>query len=244
MKKAHVHSVESMGALDGPGIRYVLFLQGCPFRCKFCHNPDTWQVNDKKLMTAEEIYQDVLKYADFFRFSGGGFTASGGEPLLQAEFLIELFKKLKAVGISTAIDTCGYIDLNQTIDELADYTDLFMLDIKHLDFAEHLRITGKTNFRVLNFLKFLNNKQKRIWIRVVLLNNSTATPDYIQWLASFLSPYKIERIELLPFHKLGEHKWKELGINYEMNEDRAPSKELVAELAEMLRKDGYNVSTP
>lgn len=242
MQTARIHSVETLGALDGPGIRYVLFLHGCPFRCKFCHNPDTWKSGGYKTVTTSEIFEDAAKYADFFKFSKGGFTASGGEPMMQKKFLIELFRRLKSIGIETAIDTCGYTDIDGDTEELAKLTDLFMLDIKHLDPETHIGLTGKPNGKVLDFLNFINAKGARIWIRIVLLEGMSAAPDYIKKVSAFLKNYKIEKIELLPYHNMGEKKWEELGLKYELKGAKSPDRKKVLQLAEILENDGYTVS--
>lgn len=242
MQTAKIHSVETLGALDGPGIRYVLFLHGCPFRCKFCHNPDTWKSGGFKTVSSSEIFEDVAKYADFFKFSKGGFTASGGEPLMQKKFLIELFGRLKSIGVETAVDTCGYTYIDEDTEELASLTDLFMLDIKHLDPDTHLGLTGKPNDKVFNFLNFISAKGKRIWIRIVLLEGLSATPEYIKKISAFLKNYKIEKIELLPYHNMGEKKWEELGLKYELKDAKTPDRGKVAALAKILEDDGYAVS--
>jgi len=164
MAKAKIHSCETMGALDGPGIRYVLFLKGCPLRCAFCHNPDTWATSSGEEKSAREVADDVIKYREFFKSSGGGFTASGGEPLLHSEFLVELLQILKSANISSAIDTCGSVDITENIEKIVDLADLFLLDIKHLDSDLHKNLTGKSNEKILKFLEYLASKKKEIHI--------------------------------------------------------------------------------
>lgn len=218
-KTGYIHSIETGGTVDGPGIRYVIFMQTCPFRCKFCHNPDTWQFQPERKKTITEILSDIKKYKNFFILSNGGVTVSGGEPLLQAKFILNLFKDLKKENIHTAIDTCGYVDIDETILELFNYTDLFLLDIKHLDNDTHILLTGKDNKKVQNFLDELKKYGKRVWIRQVLLPNWTMDEDYINKLIKFLDEYKsiIEKIELLPYHEMGKQKWEKLGLKYELD---------------------------
>jgi len=232
------HSIQTMGTLDGPGIRYVLFLQGCCFRCLFCHNPDTWS-GKANTMSVEDAFNDIIKYKEFYKSSCGGVTVSGGEPLLQVPFLIELFKKLKANNIHTAIDTCGGVDITDGIKELINYTDLFMLDIKHLDKEKHQELTGADNDRVLKFLDFLNNNNKTIWIRQVLVPDISMDDEYIQTLIEFLKNYNIERVELLPYHDMGREKYKKLGLEYPLNV-RLPEKEEVDRIREKFIKNGFN----
>lgn len=227
-----------MGTLDGPGIRYVLFLQGCCFRCLFCHNPDTWS-GKANSMSVDEVVADVLKYQSFYENSGGGVTVSGGEPLLQIPFLTELFKKLKEYDIHTAIDTCGYVDITEDLRELIQYTDLFMLDIKHLDEDTHKMLTGKDRDKVQEFLDFINKNNKSIWIRQVLVPGISMDDGYIDSLIEFLKGYNIERIELLPYHEMGKEKYEKLGIEYPLN-CRVPEKEEVNKIREKFISNGFN----
>ncbi len=250
---ATIHSIQTMGTLDGPGIRYVLFLQGCPFRCLFCHNPDTWNtignfsstrdVEQNKVgflnkKSVESLVEDVLKYQLFYKASNGGVTVSGGEPLLQIKFLKEFYKELKQYHIHTAIDTCGYVDITDDLKELLEYTDLFLLDIKHLDADKHKLLTGKPNDKVLNFLNFINNK-KPIWIRQVLTPNWTMDDEYIDSLIKFLKNYNIEKVELLPYHEMGKEKYKKLGIPYRLK-TRIPEKDEVNKIRELFIKNGFD----
>lgn len=227
-----------MGTLDGPGIRYVLFLQGCCFRCLFCHNPDTWS-GKANSMSVDEIVKDVLKYKSFYENSGGGVTVSGGEPLLQIPFLIEFFKKLKEQGIHTTIDTCGYIDITDNLKELIQYTDLFMLDIKHLDEETHKMLTGKDREKVQRFLDFISANNKSLWIRQVLVPDISMSDEYIDSLIDFLKQYKVEKVELLPYHEMGKEKYEKLGIPYPLN-CRVPEKEEVSNIKNKFIKNGFN----
>ena len=228
-----------MGTLDGPGIRYVLFLQGCCFRCLYCHNPDTW-CGKAHSMTVEEVVKDMLKYNEFYKSSGGGITISGGEPLLQIPFLIELFKELKEYNIHTTIDTCGYVEITDDLKELMQYTDLILLDIKHLDNAMHKKLTGKHNDKVLKFLEFLNDNHKKIWIRKVLVPEYTMDDKYIDVLIEFLKDYDIERVELLPYHDMGKEQYKKLGLEYTLNV-RIPKKDEIKQIKEKFRANGFEV---
>lgn len=231
MKTAKVHSIQTMGTLDGPGIRYVLFLQGCPFRCLFCHNPDTQKANDYvSEKTVDEIVEDVLKYKSFYDNSGGGVTVSGGEPLLQIPFLTEFFKKLKDKSVNTALDTCGHVVINDKLDELLKYTDLILLDIKHLDNEKHKVLTGQENKKVLEFLNHINALNKRIWIRQVLTPGYTTDDEYIKNLIKFLKKYNIEKVELLPYHDMARSKYEKLGMEYPLGDTPAPSKETVEKI--------------
>ena len=241
--KGKIHSVETMGAVDGPGLRYVLFLKGCPLRCAFCHNPDTWAVTDSLECTAEDIAADVLKYREFFAASRGGFTASGGEPLLQSAFLAELFKILKANNIHTAVDTCGSVDITRQVAEVVELTDLFLLDIKHLDPETHKDLTGRTNEKVLEFLDYLTAKNKPIHIRIVLVNGYSAAPEYLERLAEFLKGFPtIKRIDLLPYHTLGVQKWESLKIPYRLTDAAIPTPQQCEAAREIFGKRGFETT--
>ena len=241
MKTANVHSIQTMGTLDGPGIRYVLFLQGCPFRCLFCHNPDTWNVGADNKKNVDELVEDVLKYKEFYDNSAGGVTVSGGEPLLQIPFLIEFFKKLKTHNISTAIDTCGHVVINKDLEELLKYTDLILLDIKHLDKQKHIELTGQDNLKTLKFLDYINNLQKRIWIRQVLTPDYTMDNDYIEKLIEFLKQYNIEKVELLPYHDMARGKYEKLGLHYPLENTQIPEKQDVERIKQTFVDNGFNV---
>ncbi len=238
MEICNYHSIQTMGTLDGPGIRYVLFLQGCCFRCLFCHNPDTWS-GKANTMTTDEFLQDVLKYKVFYDSSGGGVTVSGGEPLLQIPFLIEAFKKFKEHSIHTAVDTCGYIDITDNLKELMKYTNLVMLDIKHLNNTIHKELTGKPNDKVLKFLDFLQENNVQTRIRQVLTPGYTMEEEYISGLIKFLKNYKLEKLELLPYHDMARDKYKKLGLEYKLNA-RTPTKEEIAKIKERFIQEGFD----
>ena len=240
-KKAFVHSVETCGALDGPGLRYVLFLCGCPFRCIFCHNPDTWSLQGATERTTDEVFSDILKYENFFKLSGGGATLSGGEPLLQSEFAAELFAKLKACGIGTALDTCGYVDITDSVKECLRLTDLVMLDIKHLDRAKHFEITGKPCDKVLRFLNYTCESGNKVRIRIVVVPSLTDSPVYFNALAKYLTHYKssIELVELLPYHDMGKAKWHALGLEYKLENTPSPSEDSLAGAEKIFEQYGF-----
>ena len=205
-----IHSFESFGTLDGPGIRYIVFMQGCPLRCLYCHNPDTWDTLGGKEYTVNEVAAKIISCKNYLR--NGGVTLSGGEPLLQKEFTLELLKKLKEENLHTAIDTAGSLPLTRTKD-IIDTADMLLLDIKALDEKLAIHLTGMSNKNTLQTLDYCQENQKRIWIRHVLVPNVTFKEESIISLAQYLSKYScIEKVELLPYHTLGCHKFEKLNI--------------------------------
>jgi pyruvate formate lyase activating enzyme len=231
--KAKIHSFFAGGTVDGPGIRYVIFFKGCPLRCKYCHNPDTWSSEGASEYTVDEILEKALKYKGYFR-NGGGVTVTGGEPLIQIDFIIELFKKLKENGIHTAIDTSGVIynknnpSILKKLDELNKYTDLFLLDIKHIDNEEHIKLTGLTNENILEFAKYLSDNGKKTWIRHVLVPGITLNDEYLIKTKEFVDTLEnVEKIEVLPYHTMGNVKYENLGLEYPLKDTLAPTKEEV-----------------
>jgi len=232
--EGYVHSVETCGTVDGPGIRYVIFFQGCPLRCKFCHNPDTWKMYEGKKCTAKEVVDDILRYKNFIR--SGGVTISGGEPLLQADFASEILKECRKHGIHTAIDTSGAVPLSKCR-HAVDEADLILLDIKSIDTFKCRELTGKGNEDALKLLDYLELKGKEVWIRHVVVPGITENYDDIEEMGKYLSRYKvISRVEILPFHKMGEYKWKELNLKYELEDTQPPEKESVEKIKNILRK--------
>lgn len=233
MVTGRIHSVESFGAVDGPGLRYVVFTQGCLLRCQYCHNADTWKIGNGKEMTVQEIMDDVLSYLPFFEASGGGITVSGGEPLLQMDFLIELFKECKKHGIHTTIDSSGgpfnrRPNFMEKLDELLQYTDLILLDLKHIDSKKHKFITGMTNEHILDFAQYLSEKNIPVWIRHVLVPTLSDFDEDLLRLADFIKTLNnVEKIEVLPYHKLGVYKWESLGLEYKLKDVEPPSQERV-----------------
>lgn len=237
----YIHSKESFGTVDGPGIRYVIFMQGCPLRCKYCHNPDTWDKSAGEEISPADIISEYLKNSAFYK--NGGLTVTGGEPLLQVDFLIELFKLAKENNIHTCIDTSGatYNSENKTyikkLDELMKYTDLVMLDIKHIDPEKHKDLTGMDNKNILEFAKYLEGKNIPAWIRHIIVYGITDNYDDLKELGNFIGSLKnIKAIDVLPYHTMGVPKYKELGIPYPLDgieptafNDAVKAKEIILE---------------
>lgn len=225
--KGNIHSIETSGTVDGPGIRFVIFMQGCPLRCQYCHNPDTWQTDTNKLITVDEIMQQYDGVKEFVQ--SGGITVTGGEPLLQIDFVTELFKVAKAHGIHTALDTSG-ITFNQenteNINNLLKYTDLVLLDIKHIDDEEHKKLTGASNKNILAFAQYLSEKQIPVWIRHVVVKDITLNEKYLKELGKFLATLNnIKALDILPYHNMAIPKYESLGINYPLKNTPPTSKE-------------------
>lgn len=237
--KGRIHSVESFGSADGPGVRYIVFLKGCNMRCQYCHNPDTWAKDGGELMTPEEVLKKALRYKTYWK-EKGGITVSGGEALLQIDFVTELFRLAKEKGVNTCLDTSGNPfsleePFKSKFDELMKYTDLFMLDIKHMDDAAHRKFTGQTNQNILEMAAYLSDHGKAMWIRHVLVPGITTEEDELYRLRSFLDTLKtVERVEVLPYHTLGVFKWKELGIPYQLEGVDPPTKEQIDRAKEIL----------
>lgn len=237
--KGRIHSVESFGSADGPGVRYIVFLKGCNMRCQYCHNPDTWAKDGGELMTPEEVLKKALRYKTYWK-EKGGITVSGGEALLQIDFVTELFRLAKEKGVNTCLDTSGNPfsleePFKSKFDELMKYTDLFMLDIKHMDDAAHRKLTGQTNQNILEMAAYLSDHGKAMWIRHVLVQGITTEEDELYRLRSFLDTLKtVERVEVLPYHTLGVFKWKELGIPYQLEGVDPPTKEQIDRAKEIL----------
>jgi pyruvate formate lyase activating enzyme len=222
----NVHSIETFGTHDGPGVRFVIFLQGCKLKCLYCHNPDTIAMEGGKEYTSDELFEKIKKAQPYFG-KKGGVTVSGGEPLLQAKALLPLFNKLKQAGIHTALDTNGRI-LNHFGKNLMDkYTDLVMLDVKHMTEEGYRYITGmKNNQTTFNFSEYREKSNKPMWLRYVLIPGITDAPDLLKSLGQRFKKYKtIERLEIQPYHKLGVHKWEALGWEYQLKEARENTKE-------------------
>ncbi len=243
--EGYIHSTESFGSVDGPGVRFVIFVSGCPMRCQFCHNPDTWnmQAGEKKSAdellkqagekkSADELLKQALRYRAYWK-DGGGITVSGGEPLMQIDFLLELFKKAKEQGIHTTIDTSGAPFTREEpffgkFNELMKYTDLLLVDIKHIDEEQHKILTGRTNKNILDMAEYLSEIGKPVWIRHVLVPERSDYDGYLEKLHEFIKTLKnVEKVEILPYHTLGEYKWKELGYDYPLAGIDPPSKERI-----------------
>ncbi|WP_066175684.1 pyruvate formate-lyase-activating protein [Bacillus marinisedimentorum] len=223
--KGRIHSVETLGTVDGPGLRYIVFTQGCPLRCLYCHNPDTWERAGGNEADSVMLINEVRRYLPYMKASGGGITVSGGEPLLQPEFVLDLFKQAKAVGINTALDTAGSI-IPANIDELLEYTDLVLLDVKHVDDDGHRTITGQSNHNNRKFAAILEKKGIPVWIRHVLLPGYTDGEDTLRRLGKYAgSLSNVKKIEVLPYHKMGDYKWEALGLTNKLQHVEPPTAE-------------------
>ena len=235
-----VHSIETFGAVDGPGLRFVVFLQGCPMRCLYCHNPDTWAFDGGKEISVKELLKQVKKYKNYFGKTGG-VTVTGGEPLLQIDFVIELFKALKKQKIHTCLDTSGVLfkqdeETLKKYNELLQCTDLVLLDIKHIDTIKHKNLTAHPNENILEFATYLNKKNIPMWVRFVLVPGFTDDLEDIKKLKEFLNTLQnVEKIEVLPYHTMGEKKYEELKINYKLKGVQPPEKELVENVNKILK---------
>ncbi len=232
MPSGKVHSIDTFSTLDGPGIRTVVFMQGCHLRCKYCQNPDTWNpvVTTAREYSAEEIMQVILRGLPYFQASGGGVTFSGGEPLLQAEFLKEVFIRCQEYDIHTAIDTSLYVAA-ETVLDLLPFTKLFLADIKHINNEKSLNLTGAINKHNIENLELINDKHVEIWIRYVVVPGFTDAKDDLLAMADFISGLdKVSRVDLLPYHSLGSHKWKLLGLKYELDNTEPPIHERMQEI--------------
>ncbi len=213
--QGYIESIETMGLVDGPGIRFVVFMQGCPLRCLYCHNPETWSFEQKNTITPEDLVKQILKYKNYFD-DGGGVTFSGGEPLAQPEFLLECLKLCKKNNIHTCLDTSGVG--TKLLDEILDYTDLIILDIKAVDSKEYEYITSKDNSIYLKFLDLCQTKNKKMWLRQVIVPGINDDMEHINKFKKFIKPLKnIENVELLPYHLYGVEKYKKLGIKYRLD---------------------------
>lgn len=231
--KGRIHSFESFGTVDGPGIRFVVFMQGCPLRCLYCHNPDTWDLSQGTEYTPSEVIDKLQKYISYIRFSNGGLTVTGGEPTLQAQFVTEVFKLAKEMGIHTALDTSGFVEIDK-VKELLSYTDLVLLDIKHGIEEKHRMLTGVGTSLIRAFTDYLSNKKIPLWIRYVLVPGYT--DDIVDLFAAKEIIKKIntvEKIEILPYHTLGVYKWEEMGEKYLLNV-KEPTEDDVKKALEIL----------
>ncbi len=234
-----IHSFESFGSVDGPGIRFLVFMQGCGFRCKYCHNPDTWAHSNAEEYTVDEVLKKALRYQSYWG-DEGGITVSGGEPLLQLEFVTELFEKAKAAGATTCIDTAAGPFTREGVwfenfKRLMAATDLVLLDIKHIDSEKHKDLVGQDNANVLDCAKFLAEINKPVWVRHVLVPGVNSDKESLEALAEFIRPLKnVKRVDVLPYHTLGVKKWKDLGLEYKLDGVKPPSKDEVTQAKEIL----------
>jgi pyruvate formate lyase activating enzyme len=237
----YVHSIETAGTVDGPGIRFILFTTGCPLRCQYCHNPDTWHLKNGRHVSVDEVMEEIEKYADFLNDAGGGVTISGGEPLFQDKFLANILRRCKGRGIHTALDTSGFL-VGRMTRQMLDDTDLVLLDIKSVDPNTYQRVTGVKLEPTLKFARRLSDIGKPIWLRFVLVPDLTDDFDEVESLAEFAATLKsMERVEVLPFHKMGEHKWEALGLKYKLGDTEPPSDKLVSRVQDQFRERGATV---
>lgn len=242
--KGYIHSMETFGSVDGPGVRFVLFMQGCRMRCKYCHNPDSWKLNCGEEKTPEEILKFALRYRPYWG-SQGGITVSGGEPLLQLDFLLEFFRLCKQEGIHTTIDTAAAPFTREEpffakFNELMQYTDLLMVDIKDMDPARHYELTHVKQDNILDCIRYLDEIGKDIWLRHVLVAGYTDDDAEILQLRDFARGLKhLRKIEVLPYHSFGMYKWQSLGFKYELSAVEPPSAERVNAVLQLLEADKY-----
>ena len=237
----YLHSIETFGTVDGPGIRFVVFLQGCPLRCQFCHNPDTWAMETSKPMEVDDLIKNILRYRSYYK--DGGVTVSGGEPLVQMDFVIELFTKLKALGIHTCLDTSGITFSYRgqaKFDELMKVTDLVLLDIKTIRWKEHIKLTGLPNDQILKFARYLSDKGVKVWIRHVLLSQRESEQELIELRQFIESLNNVEKIEILPYHSMGVVKYEMMGIDYPLNDMVPPSKQELEQATKIVVEGVYN----
>ncbi len=237
--QGNIHSVESFGTLDGPGLRYVVFLQGCSLRCRYCHNPDTWNMQGGTSQSVDEVVHDILSYKNFIK--DGGVTISGGEPLRQPEFALELIGRLKREGIHTALDTAGSVPL-EISKPVLDAVDMVLLDIKSLDDKLCFSLTGMGNANTLATLSYLQKIKKRVWLRHVLVPSWTLEEKKLEALASFLTSFScIEQVELLPYHRMGQYKWEQLHLTYSLSDVQEPTKDELSMARSIFEKQGLHV---
>lgn len=239
MIKGRIHSLESFGSVDGPGLRYIIFLKGCDMRCKYCHNVDTWNPESDMQYDANELLDKAERYRAYWK-NGGGITVSGGEALLQIDFLLELFKEAKKRDINTCLDTSAQpFTRNEPFfskfEELMKYTDLLLLDIKHIDDEEHKKLTGHTNVNILDCARYLSDIKKPVWIRHVLVPGITDNDEYLKKTKEFIDTLdNVERVDVLPYHSMGAYKFEELGIPYQLKGVEPPTAERVKNAKDIL----------
>lgn len=234
-----VHSIESFGLVDGPGVRSVVFMQGCPMRCLYCHNPDAWENSACEEWEADALLDRLLRFRTYWR-NNGGITVSGGEPMLQTEFVCELFKLAKTEGVSTVLDTSGCLFTKSQpefdkICRLMDYIDLVMLDLKQMNREAHKKLTGFDNVAILEMARFLSDIGKPVWIRRVLVPGLTDDEEELSQLKKFISKLKnVKRVEILPYHTLALPKYEALGIDYPLKGVSVPTEKQIDEAKAML----------
>ncbi|TFJ38592.1 pyruvate formate-lyase 1-activating enzyme [Carnobacterium divergens] len=239
-----IHSTENFGTVDGPGVRFIVFTQGCRMRCQFCHNPDTWKIGGGKERSTDDILAEALRYKTYWG-KDGGITVSGGEPLLQMEFLIDLFKKAKAAGVHTTLDSCGKPFTREEpffsqFEELMKYTDLILFDIKHIDDEQHKVLTSLGNSNILEMAKYLSEINQPVWIRHVLVPQRTDYDEYLNRLSDFIKTLSnVQKVEVLPYHTMGLYKYQEMGIPYPLEGIETPTTERVENAKKILQTADY-----
>ncbi|MFD0710655.1 pyruvate formate-lyase-activating protein [Paenibacillus sp. GCM10027626] len=233
--KGRIHSIETFGTVDGPGIRFVLFMQGCALQCQYCHNPDTWDTSTGRHMTVEDVLAEIEPYLPYYRNSGGGITVTGGEPTLQAPFVAQLFAACKErFGLHTAIDSSGFCEPEHAA-QLLSYTDLVLLDLKIIDRDKHQRLTSQPNDRILRFAQLLQRLNKPTWIRHVLVPGVTDDAADLQQLGAMIGRMdNVVKFELLPYHRMGVYKWQQLGRSYPLEGVPAPTEEQVMRAGQII----------
>ncbi|GAQ60428.1 pyruvate formate-lyase-activating protein [Streptomyces scabiei] len=236
--RGRIHSWDLSTGVDGPGTRFVLFVAGCPLRCLYCANPDTWHMRDGKETTVDEVMAEIEKYHAFLTTAGGGVTLTGGEPLLQSGFTGEILRRCKELGLHTALDTSGFLGVRAT-DELLDATDLVLLDIKSFDVTAYRRLTGGELGPTLNFATRLDRLGVPMWIRYVLVPGWTDEPESVEGLARFVAGLgAVDRVDILPFHKLGAAKYEALGLPFPLRDTPCPDADLTERVRERFRTHG------
>lgn len=240
--RGRINTYESTGTVDGPGIRFIVFIQGCPLRCLYCHNPETWEFGGGDEKTAEEVFNEIRKYKNFMKASGGGVTFSGGEPMSRPKFLEALLLLCKEDGIHTVVDTSGFTLITDTVKRIVELTDLFLLDIKSMNSNMHQIITGEGNTNTLAFAEYLAEVGKPVWMRYVIVPSLNDRIHCMRKMAKWAAAMgNVEKVELLPFHKMGEWKWKKYDLPYRLTETREPEPEEVEHWGDIFRKYGLNV---
>lgn len=237
--KGRIHSIESFGAVDGPGIRFIVFFQGCPLRCLYCHNPDSWSFTDGEEKTAGQMIDQIVNYKSYIQ--KGGVTLSGGEPMAQPEFCKAILNLCKQEGLHTAVDTSGGIPLSVAKD-IIDIADMLLLDIKDLDDNDCIKLTGKSNKNALEILDYCESIGKRVWVRHVCVPQYTLNDQKLDKLAQYISKYKcVDRVEIIPFHQMGMYKWDFVeDAAYTLSDIEVPNDEQMNHAKEIFRKYGLN----
>lgn len=243
--KGYIHQLESFGSVDGPGVRFIIFFAGCPLRCKYCHNPDTWNMMKGKQYTADELLDEAITCREYWG-TKGGITVSGGEPLAQIDFLLELFTKAKERGINTCIDTAGGPftregEWFEKFKRLMNVTDVLLMDIKHINEEEHIKLTGHTGKNIIEMFRYLDEINKPVWIRHVLVPGITDNDEYLIQTRDFIRTLgNVQRVEVLPYHGLGAMKYKDLGIDYVLKDTNSPTAERVQNARKILECAEYD----